>query len=299
MTGSEMSRESLVMQVGRRVRDGDIDGAEALLRDGIARAPDWPEARQELAKLLMARGRTDAALAVMRQATRDQPLNVAGWCALAIICLHAGDMNAAKRVLVRAMLLAPATAFTYETLCAPALAEDGPLGWRQNLPRRLTVLLPGHADARLLFAKYWIQSRLKLPLVARQTLRALILTPSSGEAAFLHGMTQVEQLAYREAIRFLGWARAAAPDNAGVHFTLASAAFLLGKFDVADASARAALSYGHDEARTRFLLGRVHRACGRLSDAEAELQRAVELTPDLSEPRRMVEWTVTMAHFHA
>ena len=126
-----------------------------------------------------------------------------------------------------------------------------------------------------------------------------MLDPGSGEAAFLNGLANVVQASNSLAIQYLRWARTAAPNNATAHYHLGNAAFLGAKVELSESATHEALRLGYSEAKSRFLLGRIHRGTGRHGESAREFNRAVELDRQLAEPRRMVEWTVTMEHFRA
>ena len=296
---SAVTRNDIIQKVGQHLRSGQLESAEQLLRNHLANDPDWLQAWQELAKLLASQGQYDRALEVSRAASQHHPRDPSAWSALAVVHLNSGQPDQATQHFIRAIILDPATLFAHEALGASSEPSQKADARTRRILRRSIILAPNLPRTRLAFAKHCLPLRRHLSDVARQTKRALILDPRSDEAAFLHGAVNVVEMSNLVAARYFRWARAIAPDNATVCYHLGQSAFLAANFELARNATQDALRLGSSEAKARFLLGRIHRARGEFDRAATELDGAVALDPQLAEPRRMTEWTVTMAHFRA
>lgn len=293
------SREVEVIGAIRRLlAAGRNSDAESLLREQIAATPSWIDARLELAKLLIALDRQDDALNAIKDTIQLFPDNVPAWCTLATFHYDSQRFDEARKALFAAALLEPSSAFACSRL-AILFGRLKNVVSQIRFLARLIALAPGSPWPRIELAKLWLLDRSHEAMVLKQTRRAQLLAPDSGEAAYLSGLANFAQSSYSLAIHHLSRASVSAPKNPSTHYHLGHSAFLVANQALAERSTLTALRLGYSEAKARFLLGRIYRTQGRHDDAAREFTRLEEIDPGGAEKRRIVEWTVTAENFFA
>jgi DNA-binding winged helix-turn-helix (wHTH) protein/Flp pilus assembly protein TadD len=117
-------RALVVRGTVRLIRDWDLEGAEADLREAVAQAGDEPEPHHALAFALATAGRHAEAIRELEVAHRLDPVSAVVTGDLGLIHLYAGDLGAAATYCEQAASLEPDAAWAAE--CAfDALAHLG------------------------------------------------------------------------------------------------------------------------------------------------------------------------------
>jgi tetratricopeptide (TPR) repeat protein len=295
---TDISRAEVMAGYSQLIGLGRLSEAERLLRDRIGTDNDWVEIRLALAELLAGTQRLDEALTLTSENVSNFPASSLSWYSLGILRQATNQSDGALLALIRAQILAPGSHDVCSRL-APMLAKK-PNGTNDLRVLEWSVFLdPGSPDPRMLLAKHWLALGNQQAGVTREAMRAFLLAPGSGEAAYLNGLANVAQLSHVLAVRFLRWAQKAAPTNASVTYHLGNSAFLAALPEISEPAARDALRLGYPEASARFLLARILRAAGRYKEAEIQFAHASELDPRFVLAKRMVDWTVKPEHFQA
>jgi len=89
-------------------RSSDPQGAERLFRESLARAPQQPSVRVNMANFLRSSNRIAEAESLLRQTTEMAPDFVPGWYNLGILLRAAGRLDEAETCAARTNALSPA-----------------------------------------------------------------------------------------------------------------------------------------------------------------------------------------------
>ena len=119
----ELAEGHTAMGWVKRAYDWDWTGAEASFQRALKAAPSNTVAMNAAADMLAALGRLDEAIALSRQATALDPLNIPVHRNLAMYCIAAGQLDEAEMVLREVLQMGPPGLLTYTWLGVLALAQ--------------------------------------------------------------------------------------------------------------------------------------------------------------------------------
>ena len=243
--------------MGRAARAlGQLDDAEAHLRDALALAPDEAAALLDLAGVLRAQGRPDEAEAVVSSARALRPDDPASLQNIAEALRKEQRYEEALAAYREVLAIAPDFALAHagmgDTLFRMERFEES----IEAIGRALSA----HPD-----------------LAAAGTLHSL-----AGQAA--QHLNRIDDAAhhYAEAVRI-------DPGDTGSIDRLAMVRFGQGQYEAALALYRSLLELTPDSAQTWSNLGATLYYLGRKEEALRHLERAVEIDPDLETARRGLE----------
>lgn len=146
-----MRAVDLITRAKQSLQAGDAAGAERLLRDGLARAPQHAEALRLLGMALGAQDRHADAVASLRQALQLDPRNALAFNSLGSALGRLGDKAGAAQAFVQACALAPHVA-QFQFNLGKALAEDARSDEALAPLRACVALAPDDFKAQFLLA---------------------------------------------------------------------------------------------------------------------------------------------------
>jgi Flp pilus assembly protein TadD len=121
--------------------------------------------------------------------------------------------------------------------------------------------------------------------------------PEIARAMMVCGICNAQLGSSASALIMIQRANKAAPADPMVMTRLAEALYAAGRFSEAEHFNRGALSRNTSSGEVHFLLARILWAQGRIEEASAALDIAVELDPAIAEKRRILEYTVKPDYF--
>ncbi len=293
------------------LRQGDGDGAEALLRAALAASPDHSGLLQYLALLRLSRGDPGEAEALLTRAVAIAPgavdcrinlgnvFDAGGDPAAAADCFRAalrldadnaaahgnlgnaliklGRITEAIPAYARAGGLKPGEARYAHSLGA-ALIEAGRFAEAEAALQRAVALAPNLADAQvsLGLARERLDRRGEAESCYR---RALVIDPNHVRAMINLGNVLQSQGRSEEAATLERRALAVDPSHAEAHANLAAALLALGSFAEAEAAARRALELRPGLAEPLNTLSTALERQGRVAEALALLERSAAEGP--------------------
>lgn len=298
---------------------GDLEGAETVLRDALAAAPENPEVANQLAITQAQAGRADEARATLEAAAQQNPQARAVLERnLAQLLLEAGQNEAAIGTLEPLLERAPEDADLY-TLYGVALGGAGRFDQALNALDEALRLAPDSESAQN--ARRLVEQNQRLtgaerlafdPNVAavfgaglsalqandleaaqREFDRAFELQgeaaeatgPEAGTLAFYQGYTRQLQGDLRGAVQRYEAALAGLPESATVLNNAGFAYFRLGRFDRALDYLTRATQTDPANSEAQLNLGLVLYDLGRFEQALEPLERALTESPDLANLR--------------
>lgn len=258
---------------------------EACYREALRLQPDYPEAHNNLAILLRARG-DDTAARHYREALRLRPDYPEAHYNYALLLESRGSMSAAIGHYREALRLRPDYVDAHSSL-ANVLKDRGEIEDAETHYRDALRLRPGYVEVH---NNYAILLELKGDMARAQKHyeQALDLRPSYKEAHYNYalllesiGDNDGAKAHYREAIRL--W-----PDFPEAQNNLAALLHLEGDLDAAEAHYRNALRLRPDDPETHYNFALCLNARGD-AGAEEHFRLAYELAPDVPRFRSAIE----------
>ncbi len=159
---------------------GDLDAAESLYRDILAREPEQADALHLLGLVQYAKGDAAGGAALIRRAIASAPANAVYHFNLGNVCRDLGDPDAALRAYAAAIELQPGEA-DYHYNLAELLDAQGQGDAALDHYRRAVELEPDHAALRLDLGAC-LQGLGRLDEAAQQYRQALALEPGLAQA---------------------------------------------------------------------------------------------------------------------
>ena len=280
--------ELLVLLGNVLVKLGRKDEASASYEAALKLRPRFPKALNNLANLLLERGEVDAALANYREAVRLDPDYRDGWSNIALVLVAKGVDDEAERALRRALELDPNYFAALASLAELTRKQDR-LVEAEAICRRLVELHPDDPRAHHMLGLVLIDE--VHPEAAMICFReAIRLDPEYWRSHNNLGMILADLGRRDEAIVHLHRVLELNPDNNDVLLNLVR----LYSFEEDFEEGMPYLERLHqrlpDDARVWNSMGTYSHAQGRMADAIREIQRAVDLDPELTQAR------VNLAH---
>ncbi|TCO69599.1 tetratricopeptide repeat-containing sulfotransferase family protein [Rhodovulum euryhalinum] len=292
---------------------GDLDGAEALLKQVLAARPRQPEALFQLGRIAMARGAPKRAVQQFEKAAQAKPGEPAIWLAWAEALAALGDKArlrgfAAK---TRAARLPPDVQARIQAVLArgtrPGIPGPGVLGSAPpaeidallalvNSGRldaaepRAAALRARHADSAVLADIHGtVLNRLGRPDAARAAFaEALRLAPELVEAALHLGEAHLAARDYAAAADAFSRAIALGQTRPQTFEALARALERAGRPEDALAAHDRAVAAAPDRPEVHGRRAILLQQMGRFQEAEAGFRRSIDLDPTNGEPFRLL-----------
>lgn len=241
---------------GILIADRAYSEAEKLLREALAAEPDLADANLNLASLLADSGRDSEAEALLRRVLAIQPGDAQAQALLGSLWFAQGRLADAQDLFQRAAKARPNDPRYRENLGA-ALASRGRLA---DALREYATALGLGADTEQVHTNLGVlHAELGQPGKALQAFRrAASLRPDSPEAHLNLARIQFQAGALEAAIDSLGKAKALAPEDFGVRLLEARALAAQGRLPQARAATEAALQLQPDSAAAAELLESLH-----------------------------------------
>jgi tetratricopeptide (TPR) repeat protein len=257
---------------------GDLDGAERLCREILARSPRDAATLHLLGFLELQRDRPGPAAALMRQALASGEIEPAWHLNLGFALICDGRADEAVASYEAAVALVPEWPAALNGLGA-ALQDSGRLEEAAEAFERACASDPSSADTLVNLGG--VRTRLGRVAEALEALeRAAEIAPGDAEVLVHLGDALVAASRFEEAARCYEGAAALAPDLAAAHHSLGCALERLGHPERAAGAYRRAIEIepGHVDALGN--LGMLLREAGRFPEAVDCLRRAVTARPD-------------------
>jgi Flp pilus assembly protein TadD len=314
----------------RLAQQGDLDGAEPLLVEALAAAPDdprlldalgfvyahtdrWQKAEAVYRKALAARpglpgalyglasvltdtGRYDEALAVVRELLKSQPGNVPALLKEALLLVrtgHAADGEARARALVER---APREAEAHYVL-GLALEDRGDFAAAAAALEQATALQPGHVGA--LSHLGVVLGRLGRTAAAERARTAHREALARGRidervrANRIRGVEAFNRQDYAAAVAEFAIIAREDPRDAQAQLYMGSALMGLGRMDEARAAFERSIALQARNERAYMEIGRLEALANRLDAAVAALRQAIAINPDFPEPHYFLSAVLT------
>jgi len=271
-------RARLILASARR-RLGDPEGALAILVPLAKAFPRAAHTQYELGASLAAKGRSETAVAALRQAVALKPDLAEAWRALGDLLFAEGDNHGAEtafathdRTVVRDPELAPAG----EALHAGRLADA------EERLRAIILQRPRHVAAVRLMAEVFRRSE-RLAPAEDLLVQALALEPGDAGTRFALANVLYRQQRAAEALVEIEALLAEKPREV-VYLNLRAACLaLLGRFDESIGAYDRLLATMPRQPKFWINRGHALRMVGRRAEAVAAYRRAIELAPGLGE----------------
>ena len=240
-----------------RLEEGGFEEAERLMRDALREQSD-SSFELVLAEALMARGKSEEALPLLRRLEEDRSDDVRVHLSLGNLLLERGDLAGAMKSLRRAESINPNEAAIFNAL--------------------------GSVFAR--------QGDQKQALQAFQ--EAVRLDPAFAPAQNNVGLALARQGAERPALQAFQKAVALDPSFAPAHSNLGFALAREGRFSEAERAFKAALEKDPSHVDAYNLLGSLYLQSGRAEEAVPLFRRALDLNPEHQEARARLDQALQM-----
>ncbi|HDR29155.1 tetratricopeptide repeat-containing sulfotransferase family protein [Rhodovulum sp.] len=266
-----------------RLAAGDLDGAEARLRDVLAARPRQAEALFQMGRIAMTRGAPKRAARHFERAAEAQPAEPAIWLAWAQALAALADrtrIRSFQRKARAARLPAPVLARLQEALAPPATSPAQTL----DALRRAAQARPDAAEPQIRLGQALLRAR-DFAAAADAFGRAIALGDNRAETHTAHaraldgsGQTEAALAAHDRAV-------SAAPDRPETHGRRAILLQQMGRFDEADAGFRRAIALAPRDGEPYRLMVK-----GRKLAADDPLIAEMETlwsAPDLGDHSRM------------
>jgi tetratricopeptide (TPR) repeat protein len=262
---------------------GRTGEAIAQCREALRLKPDDAEAHNNLANALRSEGRTREAISEYEAALRLKPGFAEADNNLGgVLEQTPGRLNDAITLLAAALRLKPGLAEAHNNL-GNALKDEGRMREASAQYEEALRLNPAYADAHYNLGNI-LNARGRMREASAEYEAALHLNPAMADAHYHLGNILNTDGRTREAISQYEAALRLNPDNAVGHNNLADALKAEGRTTEAIAEYEEALRLRPNLAEAHYNLGNVwSKLPGRLSDAVAQLQEALRLKPDYAE----------------
>ena len=258
--------------------------AEALLREALARSPDFVEALQLLGTVLSAQGRAAEGLQWLDRARAARP-TPAIMHNRAQALFQLGRYADARAELEEALALNANLHPSWNLLGAVRSALGDPAGAEQAYARALE-LKPDHPETRFNFALLLHGTDRRGEAIEGYR-RALALRPGFvaareklADALNEEGVSRYGNKRFGEAIDLYKQALELRPDLDEARNNLGGALAAIGRHDEAIACAREILERRPNHADAHSNLGFSLHALGRIVEAKAQFERALAIRPD-------------------
>ena len=254
---------------------GDLDEALETVEEAIALQPERASSYIELATLEMAQGRREAAQVALERALAANPRSPEALVALANLHRATGQATEGERTLRRAAEVAPESLVVNQALAEWALAGSRPQDAEAPLRRLADERDP---TARLRLADYYVLHQRTSE--AEPILRDLARRPESFASATIrlagihYGAGRVDQ-----AYALVDQVLASDPRNAQLLIVKGGWQLRERKFDLALATAQAAVAVDPQLPDAHFLVGSAHAARGRRGEAVKAYGEVLRLMP--------------------
>lgn len=273
----EEGRETAETLFLRAVRSEGGEEEEALLRRALALRPDYPEAHNNLAVLLRAKGDPAGAAGHYREALRLRPDYPEAHCNYAYLLESLGRMDGALQHVEEAIRLRPGYVDAHHRL-ANLLAARGELARAAEHYERTLDLRPTYAEAHNNYAILHERCG-RAELAEAHYRQAIRLKPDYAPALYNYGLLRdvqgdagnAESL-YRRALKV--W-----PDYPEAHNNLAILLHQAGRLAEAETHYRAAVALRPTDPEAHHNLALLLRARGLDAEAEEHFAAARELMP--------------------
>ncbi len=278
--------------IGHALSHHDLEGAAAALARAIEIDPRYTPARLLLAQRLARLGRADEARQQFEQAAGDPAYAAFAHTGLGQLALAAGEFQAARTHLERAVDLDPRQGEARRALAQVCLAlgDEGAAAEQSRLaealpyrtpfldPRAVSGVAPAGSVAHVDAGKARMAEG-KFEEAAREFRAALREDPDSAAAHYSLAIVLTRFEKYEEAARHLKELERIQPDSP--HLANARAQWLAyqGRLEEAAAEWRRSLTRDAQNPQTHHGLGDTLLQLGRLEEAERELVESVRLDP--------------------
>ena len=262
---------------------GKSDEAIAALREAIRLDPTLGSAHNTLGMILDDQGKSNEAIDEYREAIRLDPLSALAHSNLGIALTEQGNIEEAIGHLQEAIRLEPRFALAYSNL-GVALIQQGKIEQGIDHHRKAIRLDPNLAWAHYRFGgALFSQGALEGAVVEYR--EAIRLDPNLAVAHSFLGAVLNEQGNFEEGVAELREAIHLDPNVAWGHYNLGSALLNLGKQEESVAASREALRLNPNNPHfvlAHSNLGAALLLQGNREEGMAELREAVRLAPDLA-----------------
>jgi len=256
---------------------GLLEQAAQSFAHAAALRPEFAEAHNDLAQVLLRMGRTEAAIASCRRALALRPEFAAAIGNLANARRARGELKLAIDGYRRVIALEPRLAEGHRNL-GSALLEAGETEAAIVSLKKAIELRPDFAVAVTQLARA-LGAQNRAPEASAHIERLLARAPSA-ELLNEYGTLLVGLRQYQSAARCYRDALASVPTDAGLHANLAHALHCLGDFQGAIHCCRRALELDSRLAEAHLHLGNALLALNLLSEAEAAYRQGLAIAPD-------------------
>lgn len=272
-----------VTEIQRLVEQGRLEEAQAAAEAAVAEAPEDPERHFALAVVLQRRGQPEASRAAFERTVALAPDLAPAQAGLGAVAFELGDLPAAEQALSRAVALDPEMVEAHYDLGLVRAARGDLEGARKAL-EAAAKLAPKDADVQAALASVLVDAG---DLAGAKDAAARALSAAPGDPFVLHAAAEVDLATGDVDAAIAKLERAAAADGA-TEVRLALAAALVRRGSPEDLER--AISLLEPLAATEapdvlVTLGSARAKAGRLAEALAAFDAAIEAAPEAVGPR--------------
>jgi tetratricopeptide (TPR) repeat protein len=275
---AKLRRAEVLIDLGFREKDdAKVAQGRAIVEAVLAKEEGKPEGLFVLAKVDIARGHYDDAVASLRRAVDSRPDWSQAYFLLGTALFFRGDHAGARGAVVRSIELDPTGVDGFKLL-SRVHARLGDHALAIEAGERALARNPDDVELRILVAQSLVQERRLDEALGR--LLGIAEEKRGAEGNFAIGRVYTLRGEHDNARRFLNLAHEARPGHAEVLAALVQVDAREGRLAESYARIRAARDADPRNAALQVLFAELSAAAGRRDDAETALRRAIELEPN-------------------
>ncbi|RMG97064.1 MAG: tetratricopeptide repeat protein [Deltaproteobacteria bacterium] len=281
--GPAVRADDPVTEIQRLVEQGRLEEAQAAAEAAVAEAPEDPERHFALAVVLQRRGQAEASRAAFERTVALAPDLAPAQAGLGAVALELGDLDAAEQALSRAVAIDPEMVEAHYNLGLVRAARGDLAGARKAL-EAAADLAPDDVDVQAALASVLVDAG-DLAGARRAAARALAAAPD--DPYVLHAAAEVDLATGHVDAAIAKLERAAAADGATeVRLALAAALVRRGRREDLERAISLLEPLAATEAPDVLVtLGSARAKAGRLTEALAAFDAAIEAAPEAVGPR--------------